>query len=175
MLLSVSGATTYSMLRSLVAPKRPTEVPYDERIGYLQCHFNPRPSEIVQCFQFHNCKQQLGQSISAFIAELRKLSVHCNFGDQLKNVLRDQIMCGVQDPALQRQLPSETALTFKLAEERAMEVETAALNASMSHMEISSPHKVHKTTHTHDSIKDMFSISAKKGTHCTGLHEKSSN
>lgn len=72
---------------------------YDELIGCLKRHFNPRPSEIVQPFHFHNCKQHLGQSISAFIAELRKLSVYCNFGDQFENMLRDRIVCGVQDPA----------------------------------------------------------------------------
>lgn len=72
---------------------------HDKLIGCLKRHFNPRPSEIVQRFNFHNGKQHLGQSISAFIAELRKLSVYCNFGDQLENMLHDRIVCRVQDPA----------------------------------------------------------------------------
>lgn len=72
---------------------------YDELIGCLKRHFNPRPSEIVQRFHFHNCTPRLGQSISAFIAELRKLSVYCNFGDQLDNMPCDRNVCGVQYPA----------------------------------------------------------------------------
>lgn len=174
-LLSVCGAATYSMLSSLVAPKRPVEVPYDELIGCLQRHFNPRPSEIVQRFHFHNCKQQPGQSISAFIAELRKLSVHCNFGDQLENMLRDRIVCGVQDPALQRQLLLETALTFKSAEERAMVAETAALNASILRMGISGPQEVHRTTHTPDMKKDMGATmeAIKRCFRCGALHVSS--
>lgn len=174
-LLSVCGAATYSMLSSLVAPKRPAEVPYDELIGCLQRHFNPRPSEIVQRFHFHNCKQQPGQSISAFIAELRKLSVHCNFGDQLENMLRDQIVCGVQDPALQRQLLLETALTFKSAEESAMAAETAALNASILRMGISGPQAVHRTTHTPDTKMDMGATmeAVKRCFRCGALHVSS--
>lgn len=203
-LFSVCGAAAYSMLRSLVAPKRPSEVPYAELIGSLQRHFSLRPSEIVQRFHFHNCKQQPGQSISAFIAELRKLSVHCNFGDQLENMLHDRIVCGVRDPALQRQLLSETALTFKSAEEKATAAETAALNASMLRMGVSAPQseEVHKTTHTTDTKKEMgatmevkkkcfrcgafhspseckfstaVSLLQEEGTHRTGLHEESSN
>lgn len=89
-------------MRSLVAPKRPREVPYAELIDSLQHYFSSRPSEIVQCFHFHNCEQQLGQSISAFTGELRKLSMYCNFGDQLENMLCDWIVWG--DSCYQRQL-----------------------------------------------------------------------
>lgn len=61
----------------------------------LKRHYSPAPPEIVQCFHFHNCKQKPHQSISDYIAELRRLSVHCAFGDQLTAMLRDRIVCGI--------------------------------------------------------------------------------
>lgn len=129
-LLSVCGAKTYSTLRSVLAPTQPSTVSYANIVAALKRHYSPAPSEIVQRFQFHNCKQKSNQSISNYIAELRRLSVHCAFGDQLDAMLRDRLVCGVVDEALQRRLLAEPTLTFKEAEEKALAAETALLNAS---------------------------------------------
>ena len=48
MFLSVIGATTYRMLRSLVAPAKPGENPFQDLVTVLSDHFSPKPSEIVQ-------------------------------------------------------------------------------------------------------------------------------
>lgn len=69
-LLSVCGAATYSTLRSMLVPTCPAESAYKDIKEALQRHYGPAPSEIVQRFQFHNCKQKPGQSIANYIAEL---------------------------------------------------------------------------------------------------------
>lgn len=130
-LLSVCGAKTYSTLRSVLAPTQPSTVSYANIVAALKRHYSPAPSEIVQRFHFHNCKQKPNQSISNYIAELRRLSVHCAFGDQLEAMLRDRIVCGVMDEALQRRLLAEPTLTFKEAEDKALAAETALLNARL--------------------------------------------
>ncbi len=99
-LLSVCGAKTYSTLCSVLAPTQPSTVPYANIVAALNRHYSPAPSEIVQRFQFHNCKQKSNQSISNYVAELRRLSLHCAFGDQLDAMLRDRLVCGVVDEAL---------------------------------------------------------------------------
>ena len=78
-LLSVCGATTYSTLRALVAPDKPKDVSYVDLVKTLSEHFNPKPSEIVQRFYFHNCKQKPGQSITVFIAVLYIFRIYCGF------------------------------------------------------------------------------------------------
>uniref|UniRef100_A0A672P1Z5 Paraneoplastic antigen Ma-like C-terminal domain-containing protein n=1 Tax=Sinocyclocheilus grahami TaxID=75366 RepID=A0A672P1Z5_SINGR len=110
LLLSVCGAKTYSTLRSVLAPTQPSTVTYANIVAALKCYYSPAPSEIVQRFHFHNCKQKPNQSISNYIAELRRLSVHCAFGDQLDAMLRDRIVCGVVDEAEDKALAAETAL-----------------------------------------------------------------
>lgn len=129
--LSVCGPATYSTLRSLLTPRLPNAVAYDDIMACLGRHYSPAPSPIVQRFNFHHCKQKPDQSIASYIAELKKLSVYCEFGDQLENMLRDRIVCGVLDINLQRRLLAEPNLTFAMAEEKAVSAETASSNARM--------------------------------------------
>ena len=47
-LLSVMGPACYRLLRSLVAPVKPSEKMYKELVDALKEHHEPMPSEIVQ-------------------------------------------------------------------------------------------------------------------------------
>ncbi|XP_039590611.1 uncharacterized protein K02A2.6-like [Polypterus senegalus] len=177
-LLSVCGAATYSTLRSLLAPTPPCAVPYRDIVECLQRHYNPAPSEIVQRFHFHSYKQLPNQSMSCFIAELRKLSVHCNFGEQLEQMLRDRIVCGVADPLLLRQLLAEPKLTFKIAEERALAAEMVNQNAQMLRTEKTLPandvEEVHKMIQSNKAQNTRSSVlqesDGRKCFRCGGTH-----
>ncbi|XP_037508698.1 uncharacterized protein K02A2.6-like [Rhipicephalus sanguineus] len=68
---------------------------------------------------------QPGESIADFVADLRRLSEHCEFGVTLEDMLRDRLVCGVRDEGLQRRLLAETALDFKKAYEKAVAAEYA--------------------------------------------------
>jgi hypothetical protein len=126
-LLSVCGPSTYSVIGSLVSPRTPNSVPYGEIVKLLQDHYNPRPSAIVSRFHFHQCRQGANQKIVEFVAELRRLSEHCEFGEQLEDMLRDRLVCGVNDLQLQRQLLATPNLTFARAQQDALAMETAQL------------------------------------------------
>ena len=47
-----------------------------------------------------------------FAAELRHLTIHCDFGDHLNEALRDCSMCGLNSETTQKQLFTERDLTF---------------------------------------------------------------
>ena len=111
-LLSACGPATYQLIRNLVAPSKPTSKSFQEIVDLVSKHHHPQPSVIVQRFHFHSRSRREGESISAFVAELRKLSEHCNFQDMLNDMLRDRLVCGVNDSRLQRRLLAETDLTF---------------------------------------------------------------
>ncbi|KAL6480987.1 hypothetical protein MHYP_G00090670 [Metynnis hypsauchen] len=125
-LLSVVGATTYSLLRNLVSPELPKAKTYDQLIAELKKHFNPTPSEIVQRFKFNSRIRKSGESIAEFVAELRKLALHCDYKDALSEMLRDRLVCGVNDDRMQRRLLSETKLTFDKALELCQAIESAS-------------------------------------------------
>ena len=87
------------------------------------------PSVIVQRFNFHTRACKSGENVSTYVSELRKLSEYCNFGDTLEDMLRDRLVCGINDKRVQRRLLAEPGLTFAKALELAQAVETAESNA----------------------------------------------
>ena len=103
-LLTVVGAVTYKMLRNLVSPNKPGEKTYEELVEALSKHFNPIPSVIVEHFKFHSWVRKAGKSIATYVAELRSLSEYCEFGTMLEDMLRDRLVCGVNDCNIQRTL-----------------------------------------------------------------------
>ena len=91
-LLTVSGASTYKLIRNLSAPTKPAKS-FDDLVALLKSHYTPKPSVIMQQFQFHSHTQRTGETVAAFIAELRKLSEFCEFGAMFKDMLRDRLVC----------------------------------------------------------------------------------
>ncbi|XP_033637865.1 uncharacterized protein K02A2.6-like [Asterias rubens] len=128
-LLSVCGADTYKLISSLVAPEKPGEKTFDELISIAKDHFNPLPSVIVQRYKFNTRIQQQGETTAEFVAELRRLARHCEYGSTLEDMLRDRLVCGLKDERVQRRLLSEPSLKFKKAWEISQAMELAMKNA----------------------------------------------
>ena len=126
--LSVIGPSTYKLLKSLLAPEKPGDKPYKDLVKKLTEHFNPTPSEIVQRFKFHGRFRKQGESVATYVAELRCLAEFCNFGSTLEDMLRDQLVWGISNDAIQQRLLQEAKLTYKRAVELAQGLETAAQN-----------------------------------------------
>jgi len=127
-LLSSVGPKTYKLLSNLVAPRKPGDVPYHEIIDVLQNHHNPRPSTIVQRFKFNTRVRGPGETIRAYVAELRRLTEYCEYNDNLEEMLRDRLVCGINDRKIQQRLLSEKELTFSKALEISQAMEAAAEN-----------------------------------------------
>ena len=66
--------------------------------------------------------------MAAFVAELRQLSEHCEFGTTLEDLIRDRLVCGVANSSIQRRLLAEQNLTLKQAHDLARAIETAEKN-----------------------------------------------
>ena len=94
----------------------------------LTSHFQPKRLVIVERFYFHKRVQASDESIAEFDAALRKLAIHCEFGEMLEEVLRDRFVCGLRHEATQRRLLSETMLTYQKALEIAKGMEAADSN-----------------------------------------------
>ncbi|KAI4877865.1 hypothetical protein NFI96_007512 [Prochilodus magdalenae] len=124
--LSVIGATTYSLLRSLLAPDKPGDKSYKELVDTLESHFSPKPIIIAERFRFHKRNQEEGETIAQYVAILKKLSEHCEFGAYLQEALRDRLVCGLSKEAIQRKLLTEDNLDFKKAVEMAVAMENGS-------------------------------------------------
>ncbi|XP_031328049.1 uncharacterized protein K02A2.6-like [Photinus pyralis] len=161
--LSVCGEQTFQIARSLCIPNELADTSFDRLIDLLSTHFNPKQSEIVQRFLFNKRNQKEGETVSAWVAELRKIGGLCNYGVELERQIRDRIVCGARNEALQRRLLSEPNLTFQMAFDTATATENAAsqvvelrkvpgqseINKTEVHKE-STPMKCWRCTANHD-------------------------
>ena len=114
----------------MLSPTKPDEKTFEELSKLVQDHLNPEPSEVIQPYKFHSKVRSHGKSVLEFVAELRELSEKCKFGDQLEDMLRDRLVCGVADPVIQKRLLQEKTLQFKKAFELAQALEAAAKNTA---------------------------------------------
>ena len=117
------------MLRNLLAPTLPKDKTLDEIVDVLTKHYEPKTLVIAERFQFHRRNQAVGESVAEYVAGLRLLTRHCEFGAYLDDALRDRFVCGLRSETIQKKLLTETDLTFQRAVEIARTMETAAENA----------------------------------------------
>ena len=154
--LSMCGPATYQLIRNILAPVKPTEHLFTELV---EQHRNPKLSVIVQRYNFNNKMKQPAETIAAYTAELCKITEHCSFGDTLDDMLRDRIVCRINDIVLQRQLLAEPDLTYQTAFKMVQAWETAESNSR----ELQKPqgsnlpvHRVSRVTLKQASHSDSF-------------------
>lgn len=124
-LLTVCGAPTYKLLRSLVQNGDVGSVAYGDLVKLLKEHYNPKPSAILQRWHFNTRVRAAGESIASYVAALRALGLHCDYGDKLPEMIRDRLVCGVNHKGIRRKLLSEPDLTFDKAFTLAQSMETS--------------------------------------------------
>ena len=110
--VNVIGGKTYmySLLRDLVAPAKPSARMMAQLKKTLKDHFTPKRVTIAECFYFYRRNQSVGETVVEYVAELRRLSTHCEFGDFLERTLRDRFVCGLCNEATQRKLLMESSV-----------------------------------------------------------------
>ena len=74
---------------------------------------------MVQRWKFNSRDRRQGESVVEYVAELRRLAQDCNFGDTLTVMLRDCLVCGINEDSIQRRLLSEDVRTFDTALKKA--------------------------------------------------------
>ena len=133
---TVLHSRKYSIMASLfgtIGPFNKAEEPWAQYVERLEQYFivndvedDNKQRAILERFKLHNRERREDESITGYIAELRKLSEHYNFGKTLENMIRDRLVCGVKNESIQRRLLSKPELTHKKAVEIAVALETSA-------------------------------------------------
>ena len=124
------GGKLYSLLRDVTFPDKPATKTYAETVRLLNNHLSRKPISTAERFRFDKRNQKEGESISEYIAQLKNLSIHCNFKASLNEKLRDRIVCDVRNTQIQKRLLSEKDLTYEKAVEISIAMETAARDAT---------------------------------------------
>ena len=114
-LLTVIGSETYNLLRNLLSPVKPADKTFTQLVDALKAHLNPTPIVIAERFKLYNRVQLPGESLNMYLAELRKMTEYCNFGDFLNDALRDKFVCGMDSSSIRKRLLTEKDLTLEKA------------------------------------------------------------
>ena len=92
-------------------------------MAVLTEHYNPQPSEVMQRFRFNSRSRKAGETVAAYVADLRRLAEFCNYG-----MLRDRLVWGINDDKTQAKFLQEKDLDFEKALTIARGYETAEKN-----------------------------------------------
>lgn len=149
--LSVMGGKAFNLLRSLSHPHKPGTKTYVQIVKILGDHYSPKPLIIAERFRFHKRNQEEGESVAQFVAALKGLSEHCEFGGSLDDTIRDRLVCGLRSESIQKRLLTEAKLTLA----KAVELSTSMEMATRDAQQLSAGTQVHKlssesTTKTSD-------------------------
>ena len=88
---------------------------------------------IAERFKFHRRDQCVGETVTRYVAELRKLASDCQFEAYLDQALRDWFVCGLRSEATQKRLLTKAELTFAQALEIAQGMEAAERDTIQLH------------------------------------------
>ena len=106
-----------------------------------------KPLVIAERYRFHKRDQRPGESIATYVAELCRFARHCNFGTNLEDCLRDQLVCGLSNTHIMKKLLAEKDLDLS----KVIQLATASETASRDAMELGKtpvPASVHKLAPT---------------------------
>lgn len=115
LLVAALSTQTVQVLAGLIAPRMPNSLTYAEAFAALNDYYDPKRHEIAESYKFFTRCQQEGESVHAFLVEIRRID-NCNFGSALDRMLRDRIICGVRSTNLRKQLLAKKDLTLEEAE-----------------------------------------------------------
>ena len=121
----------FKLIKQLVAPAKINAKSYDQIVEIMNEHLNPKPSEVMERFNFNQARQEATETVAEFTAKLKKLALNCNF-KEIEVALRDQFVCGLKDHATKVELFKKSSLTFDEAYKEATARESAEKNATGS-------------------------------------------
>ncbi|XP_055701073.1 uncharacterized protein LOC129800601 [Phlebotomus papatasi] len=128
--ITFAGQLCLKILKAAIQPEKVSSKSYKDIIGILKEKFAPKRSVTAERFKFHERRQQEGESISEYVSELQVLAQTCNFGNFLKDALRDKLVCGIQSKTIQGRLLAEDK-SFEDTLKRALAMELAERNAQL--------------------------------------------
>jgi len=102
---------------------------------------------IAERFRFCKRDQRQGESVSQYVAVIKKLAETCNFGDFLNTALRDKFVCDLLNEPIQKRLLTEAELTFAKALNISCSMETASKDShELAKSRMTGTSQVHKVS-----------------------------
>ncbi|XP_072177830.1 uncharacterized protein [Diadema setosum] len=166
--LTEVGPAVYETVKNLLAPGKPKDTSLQVILNKLRDHFDPKPLEIAESYRFGTRCQLPEEDIANFVVALKKLSIHCNFGDFQDRALRDRFVCGLRSERIRSKLMTMSNLTFDVACSTAIQMDLAEKGSKAVRPSASAQHQssgeVHKMYHPAQKTNKAKSTKSSTGT-----------
>uniref|UniRef100_A0A1Y1N2I4 RNA-directed DNA polymerase n=3 Tax=Photinus pyralis TaxID=7054 RepID=A0A1Y1N2I4_PHOPY len=94
-LITSLSTEVYTTLRDLCSPEAPNAKTYEELCKVLTKQYTRHISTFNERLHFYEAAQAATENVSNWFARIKKLSINCNFGQQLESVLIDKFVSGL--------------------------------------------------------------------------------
>ena len=99
---------------------------YKDATKLLEAHFAAPQTVILRRIVFRQRKQNAGESVQHYLADLRSLAAFCKFGNMEDEMIRDQLAeHATHQKIWEKLIMSPDDLTLKKAQEIALQIEKA--------------------------------------------------
>ena len=130
--LALIGASAFELLTTLTIPDDVTNKTYVDMCTLLSNYHKTSKNKLTERINFRERKQKPNEGVAEYIVDLKKLTKHCNYGDQLEENLLETFTKGLSDVATRRKLWAKAemgTLTWKDAQAEALAMEAATREA----------------------------------------------
>ncbi|XP_058829258.1 uncharacterized protein LOC131688765 [Topomyia yanbarensis] len=100
--ITLGGPIVYSELKLQYPTGNLNEVSYDDMIKKLKTRLDKKPSGLVQRLRFSNRTQHPDESLEDYVLAVKLQAEFCSFGTFKDQAVRDRIISGIADTALQQ-------------------------------------------------------------------------
>jgi len=137
--LACVGTDAYELFQTFVFENDADREDIDKIVEAFERHCVGEVNETYERYLFNRRVQETSEAFDTFVADLRRMSRSCAYGDLEDSILRDRIVIGIRDDATRKKLLQVRKLDLK----HAVDICKAAEAATMQLKEISHGEQVH--------------------------------
>ena len=88
-------------------------ITYEQAVTKLDIHFDIKKNIPFEGGVFHEAGQESGENIDSYVTRLKRLIIHCEYGDATQNEIRDQVIAKCKSSKLRKRSLQEPDLTLE--------------------------------------------------------------
>ena len=112
-LLHVVGIEALEVYNTFQWDTEGDNVKVDKIMEKFERYCNPRKNLTFERHSFFSRNQQEGETIDAYVTELRNKAHRCEFSDLKDGLIRDRIVCGIMNDSVRARLLRESDLSLE--------------------------------------------------------------
>jgi len=131
--LTYIGERAYNLLKDLMYPKELKNCPIESLHNTLVDYVKPTSHTILERVKFNKMVRRDGQKFKEFILEIHQQAAKCEFGQHFSTQMRDRLITGINNKAVEKRLIEEKDLTLEKAKNIIMQCEDMSKEDAEQH------------------------------------------